>query len=112
MRPEFNLVRVNAGQAMQQLKRKLDGYRSFGREIYIGVTTAPERRCEQHELNGWSRMVLLYEAFTAEIARTLECDLIDYARRCNFRLPPGNVCPGGEGIGSRPGSHYLYLLLA
>jgi hypothetical protein len=108
---EDKIVRVNHGQAMSKLKRKLDGYRSHWSRFYIGVTSAPERRWEAHSLNGWVKMVLLYEAYSTDIAINLERDLIDYAHRCHFQIPPDNRAPGGEGIGNEQLSHYLYLLV-
>ena len=56
-------------------------------------------------------MVLLYEAFRADIACELERELIDYAHNCNFRIAPENVNPGGEGISNEPRSNYVYLLV-
>lgn len=108
---EDNVVRVGRSEAMELIKPKLNGYRRFAERIYIGVTADPERRWRQHAPNGWNKMVLLYEAFRADIARDLERDLINYAHRCNFKLAPENVNPGGEGIGRQERANYVYVLV-
>ena len=56
-------------------------------------------------------MVLLYEAYRADIAIDLERELIDYARQSNFILPPDNISPGGEGVRDNKKHHYLYVLV-
>lgn len=111
MEIEDNIVRVGRDEAMESLKPKLNGYRRFWSRIYIGVTANPEGRCVKHARKGWRKMVLLYDAYTPEIAYELERDLIDYAGRCGFLLPIENINPGGEGIGSARRSNYLYVLV-
>ncbi len=108
---EDKIVRVAKTEALAHLKPKLNGYRRYAERIYIGVTANPERRWQQHRPNGWSKMVLLYEAFRADIACELERELIDYAHNCNFRVAPENVNPGGEGISNEPRSNYVYVLV-
>ncbi len=56
-------------------------------------------------------MVLLYEAYTEDIAIDLERALIDYARRCNFILPVDNITAGGEGIYEHENCHYIYFIV-
>jgi hypothetical protein len=104
-------VRVRWQDAMEDLKLVLDGYRSHWNRVYIGVTTYPEARWLQHEPYGWNKMRVLYEAFNAEIAKNLEKDLIDYARRCGFLVGIENVNPGGEGIRPHSRTHFLYVLV-
>ncbi|MFY0582493.1 GIY-YIG nuclease family protein [Cystobacter fuscus] len=108
---EENIVRVGRDEAMSYLKPKLNGYRSIWNRIYIGVTTDPEKRWAKHSCNGWTKMVLLYEAYRADIAIDLERDLIDYAHRCKFLLPPDNINPGGEGVFDNQKYHFLYVLV-
>lgn len=108
---EDNIVRVSRYEAMEQLKLKLNGYRSKWNYVYIGVTANPEQRWAKHERNGWWKMVLLYEAFRPDIARDIEKDLIDYAHRCDFRITVENVNPGGEGLTEQQRSNYLYVLV-
>jgi GIY-YIG catalytic domain-containing protein len=104
-------VRVHWRGAMQHLKPALDGYRSHWNRIYIGVTTDPGNRWTKHAQRGWNKMRVLYEAFNPSIAKELERDLIDYARRCNFLVEIENINPGGEGIRNDSGLHYLYVLV-
>lgn len=106
------IVRLDALEAMEPLKNLLNGYRRSYERIYIGVTADPERRWQKHDANGWKKMVILYEAFTPKIAQKMERDLIDYARRCNFRIAPENIGFGGEGILDTPRSNFLYLVVA
>ncbi|KFE66485.1 hypothetical protein [Hyalangium minutum] len=108
---DYNPVRVPWQEAMDSLKPALDGYRSHWDRVYIGVTTSPEARWAQHAGNGWNKMRVLYEAFNPSIAKELEQDLIDYARRCNFRVAIENINPGGEGIQSHSRTHCLYVLV-
>jgi len=108
---ENKIVRVARQEVMSYLKPRLDGYRSSWSRVYIGVTAAPEKRWAKHMLNGWAKMVLLYEAYRPDIARDLEQDLIDYARRCNFLMPIENITLGGEGIGDKDHLNYLYVLV-
>src|SRR5688572_15562267 len=95
---ENSIVKVPKSEAMSKIKPKVDGYRSHHARIYVGVTNDPARRAKEHEKNGWIRMILLYEAWSAEIARELEMDIIDYCRRCNFKIPIENKSDGGDWI--------------
>lgn len=58
-------------------------------------------------------MVVVYEALSPKIAADLERDLLDYARRCDFRTPIANDPSdmGGEGLSPQLRKNYLYLLL-
>ena len=105
------IVRIDWRRTMPKLKPILDGYRSNWNRVYIGVTTDPDRRWNRHQPMGWDHMALIYEALAPNIAQELEQDMIDYARRCNFKEDIQNIGPGGEGIGSSSGFHYLYLLV-
>ena len=107
---EDNIVRVGRDEAMSHLKPKLNGYRRCWGRIYIGVTANPEKRWAKHSRNAWEKMVLIYEAYNRDIAIDLERDLIDYAHRCNFLIPPDNTNPGGEGVRNEQ-RYYLYLLV-
>ena len=109
---ENNIVRLGRDQAMPHLKSKLNGYRRGGRPIYIGVTANPDARWMMHHAyDGWAKMVVLYKAFSADIASDMERELIDYAHQCNFLSSPANIGPGGEGIGRGGGPRYLYVLV-
>ncbi|WP_147451348.1 hypothetical protein [Corallococcus llansteffanensis] len=108
---EDRIVRVGRDSAMAIIKPMLNGYRGSWSRIYIGVSAKPSRRWVKHMRNGWSKMVLLYEAFRPDIAVDLERDLIDYARRCNFLMPPENISSGGEGIGNIQQSYFVYLIV-
>ena len=104
-------VSVNKHEAMARLKPMLNGYFSNWNESYIGVTTHPRDRARKHSVNGWLKMVLMYRADNPRIAAALERDLIDYARRCNFRIDVLNVGDGGENTQFQSGHVFLYLLL-
>ncbi len=110
---EENIVSCGKAEAMQHLKPKLNGYMRSSGEVYIGATANRQRRFEQHEQRGvgWRKMVVLYEAFTPQIAAALEADLIDYARRCNFRTSVRNVSDGGDGLNPNGGFTYVYILV-
>ena len=108
---ENKIVRVDCSEAMRYLKPKLNGYRRSWSQVYIGVTANPDKRWAKHVRNGWQKMVLLYEAFRPDIARDLEQDLIDYARRCDFRIAIDNISPGGEGLTDDNKNNYLYVLV-
>jgi hypothetical protein len=109
----YKLVKVGKDEAMAHLKPKLNGYRKKWSQVRIGATAEPELRALQHHRDGWVRMVLLYEGLSPEIAADLERDLIDYARRCNFRTPIANAPNdlGGEGLSPQRRKNYVYLLL-
>jgi hypothetical protein len=106
-----NVVRVGRKQAMDHLKLKLNGYRHSWKRVYIGATTDPQSRWKKHASHGWDKMVVLYEAFSPQIVRDLERDLIDYAQHCNFQLEIENIAAGGEGIRDQPRTSYLYVLV-
>jgi hypothetical protein len=100
---KYDIVHVGRAQALGALKPRLNGYRCSGHQLSIGATANPEQRWDAHCAEGWTRMVVLYEARTGRSAVELEQALIDYAQRCNFRLPP--TAPGD------PGARYVYVLL-
>jgi hypothetical protein len=108
---EDKIVRVDKRKAMARLQPMLNGYLSQWNEVYIGATADYERRAEQHGPDGWMKMVLLYEALNADIARELERDLIHYARHCNFRVDVTNDSDGGEGLRDHNRHHHVYLLV-
>ncbi len=97
-------------KAMPLLKNMINGYLSKWEQVYVGVTAHPELRYQQHMADGWRKMVLIYEAFSPEIAQGMEQSLIAYAKKCDFLSLVVNVNPGGEGIGRARRSNYLYVL--
>ncbi|REG27026.1 hypothetical protein ATI61_11032 [Archangium gephyra] len=96
-------------KAMPVLKNKLRGYLSHSSRFYVGATANPALRAQQHAEEGWTRMVLLYEAYSPEIARRMEQELIDFALRANFEAVVENIHSGGGGLTSesrsKPRSH-------
>ncbi len=108
---EENIVLLGRDDAMPKLKQKINGYRRLWKRVYIGVTSNPARRWAKHELNGWRKMVLLYDAYRPDIAISMGIELITYARSCGFIIEIENVSRGGEGIGSAARSNYLYILV-
>ena len=61
-------------------------------------------------LDGWQKMVVVYEAFSPEIAQDMEQALISHARESNFLTRVVNTNPGGEGLRTARRSNYLYFL--
>ncbi|WNG44240.1 hypothetical protein F0U60_09060 [Archangium minus] len=110
MLEEKILRNVVPAKAMPRLKDMLCGYMSHWSRVYIGATAHPEIRYGQHMNDGWHKMVLLYEAFSPEIALGMERELIAYARQTNFLTLVENINPGGEGLSHARRSNYLYLL--
>lgn len=101
---------VGTREAKPLLKNMLNGYMSQWARIYIGATAHPKMRYEQHMLDGWRKMVIVYEAFLPEIARSMEQALIAHARESNFLTLVVNTTPGGEGLSTARRSNYLYVL--
>lgn len=108
---EYNLVDVGYPAALEPLKKKINGYRRYSSGIYIGVTSAPELRWARHLPKGWTKMAVIYKAFSADIARDAECELIDYARNCNFLSEVENGTDGGEGISETAEFNFVYILV-
>jgi hypothetical protein len=108
---EYNLVEVGYPNALPMLKSKINGYRRYSDGIYIGVSSDPELRWLQHAGNGWEKMAVIYKAFTPEIAREAEQELIAYARSCNFLSDVENGTDGGEGIRDQVRYNFLYILI-
>lgn len=108
---KYDIVDVGRDQALEALTPRLNGYRCSGHQLSIGATAHPERCWNRHAAKGWTRMVVLYETYSARSAVEVERELLDYARRCNFRLPPTQLRPGGEGPGEASGHRYVYVLL-
>jgi hypothetical protein len=109
---DWKLVRVDYRMAMEELKPMVNGYRRSWSRFKVGVTAHPELRWQDHQSDDWTKMVVVYEALSPDIAQYLERDLIDYCRRCNFAIDIENINPGGEGITPQRRKNYLYLLLA
>lgn len=104
------LKRVVPAKALPRLKNMLNGYMSQWEEVYLGATSNPDLRRDQHLNGGWRKMVLLYEAFSPEIARGMERELIAHLHAANFRTRVGNANAGGEGLSDEQRSNFLYLL--
>lgn len=109
---EENIVVAPPDKALPRIKNKMNGYWSAANRLYIGATSNKEVRWAKHQRQGWRRMVILYDAYTPEIAAKMERALIDYARSCNFIVRSENIGPGGEGIVEEARSNFIYLLLA
>lgn len=109
---ENNLVVEPWPKALDKLKPKLNGYRGNQWTVYIGATQDPDRRFEEHKAKGgYSRLVVVYEAFNPRVAREVEQELIDYAHRCGFRSQPDNIAAGGENIEDGSGRWFIYFAL-
>jgi len=82
--------------------------------IYVGATSAPERRLARHDAGParWSKMVLLFKTSSLAAAASVEKTLIAKARASNFRLDPDNVAPGGEGLPLGKPTYWVYALVA
>lgn len=108
---EENIVSLGRYEAMPKLKQKVNGYRRYWSRVYIGVTSSPQQRGAKHRLNGWRKMILLYEAYRPDIAIDMERELIVHAHQCGFIVSIENINPGGEGISSNNRVNYLYVLV-
>jgi hypothetical protein len=106
-----NILKVGRQNAVPLLLQKINGYRGSWRRVKIGATSDPERRWDQHSSDSWEEMVLIYKAYTPEIAREIEQELIAASRESNFLLDIENVNPGGEGLGDVRRSNYIYVLV-
>lgn len=108
---EWNVTERGTKAARPVLKKRLNGYMSHSSDIKVGVTTDPESRWNRkHARDGWARMVVVYGAWSKPIAVDLERDLIDYSKRCNFRVTSANINPGGEGIPDKRERYWVYIL--
>lgn len=108
---EHNIVRKPVNEALPVLKQKLGGYLGCWNGYYIGSSSNVENRWESHRANGWRKMVVLYEAFSAGIAADIERDLIAWSRATGFRVDGDNRAPGGEGIRGDRSRHHIYVLV-
>ena len=111
MKVEYNVVRLGVRDALPRITNKLCGYMSRHSGVYIGVTTDPVRRASAHERQGRTRLVVLYEAWSARYAADIEQQLIAWADATNFRLERENRAPGGESIRADAEAWYVYVAL-
>lgn len=108
---EINIVRKPVNEALPDLKQKLRGYLGYWEAYYIGSSSNYAHRWARHRGNGWRKMVVLYEAFSAGIAADIERELIAWAQQTGFRVEGENRAPGGEGILSDRSRHHIYVLV-
>ena len=108
---ENRVIEISVNQAIPLIQRSLLGYMSRWSKIYIGSTVDPARRWPEHADKGMVKMVLLYQAWSASLAINMERELIDWARRTNFRIEHLNATDGGEGIPIHQRKHYIYILV-
>lgn len=109
---ENNIVKLPFAEAKGGIKQKLSGYFRSWNRYYIGSTSNPPARWSRHGQNGWTKMVLLYEAWSPDLATSLERELIAWAQQTGFQVECGNRAPGGEGILTDRSTHYIYVLVA
>ena len=98
-------------QAVPALKQKLGGYLGCWSGYYIGSSSNYSNRWERHRGNGWRKMVVLYEAWSAGIAADIERELITWSRGTGFRVEGENRARGGEGILGDRSRHHIYVLV-
>lgn len=109
---EENITTGRVSKALPTIRQKLNGYLRHAHRIKIGATTNPEARWRLgHGLDGWGRMVLLYESEWPGATRSMERALIQYAREANFLIRPENVLPGGESIPDDAEAYWVYIIV-
>ena len=108
---ENRIIEVPFSEAKPLIQRSLLGYMRCWNSIYIGSTVDPIRRWPEHAGKGMAKMVLLYKAWSANLAISMERELIDWARATNFRIEHLNMSDGGEGIPHHQRKHYIYILV-
>ena len=111
VRIEKNIVSSPFPHASSEIRAKLNGYFRLYSRYYVGSTSDPCARANAHAPRGWTKMVLLYEAWSARIAVDLERELIRWSRQTGHRVECENLAPGGEGIRSVHSTHYIYVLV-
>lgn len=107
----YDVVEAGANDALRTIKQKLNGYRYAWSEVYVGVTQDPEARLQNHQNDGWRKMVVVWEAWNDDITAYMERELIAYGQACNVRTPMANRGPGGEGVAQGSGAWWVYILL-
>jgi hypothetical protein len=113
MQIENGILAVDKREFIDAFADELEQLMNDHEHIYIGVTTNPDRRAEQHDVSwslDWDRMLLVYEAYTPGIAADLERALIDLARDMDDEKVL-NESDGGENTQFQSGHVFLYLLL-
>jgi hypothetical protein len=98
-------------QALPMLEKSLRGYLMHWKRVKIGVTSRPDLRSKQHEQEGWERMYVVYEAFRADLARSMERALISSVHSWKFSIGVENQAMGGEGVKDHD-SNYVYVIVA
>lgn len=107
---EYNTVTGRFGDALPEVKQRLNGYLSRYDRIKVGASTNIETRWQRGYVDrGWHKLVALYESRFPGSVRSMEKALIAYARGTNFRVRPSNVLPGGESIREGARLYFVYV---
>ena len=111
MRIERKHTSGRVAEALPLVKRRLNGFLASYDKVYIGATTDPRARSEAHEVNGWTKMVLLYKSPWRGSCASMEKAAIAHARESNFLIDPDNVLAGGNSIPHDRDEYFVYVLV-
>lgn len=106
---EYNLITGQPNVIWAEINNKVKAYKGANKFVKIGITGRnPQERFDEHlKLNGWKRMVVIYQTSSARNANTLERWLVE-----NHYDDLVNQRQGGGSQLSEDGPNYLYILLA
>ncbi len=108
---EWSYVTGHASQILPYLRQRLNGYMANWSDIYVGASSGPETRWEEHRHYEWEKMVILYHTSSAHYARWVERNLIAHSRLARYAIASHNDGVGGEGIRDGHSDYYVYVLL-
>lgn len=114
--PDWLYSTGHTSDVMTGLRQALAAYAQRNDYLKIGRTNDPLRRWKEHlaerrrENDKWDRMVVIYATSSLHSAALTEKELIRHARAAKYRAEIWNDSPGSDN--GRPGTNYLYLLVA
>lgn len=114
--PDWLYSTGHTSDVMTGLRQALAAYAQRNAFVKIGRTNDPKQRWNEHlaerrrENDKWDRMVVIYATSSMHFAALTEKELIRHARAAKYRAEIWNDSPGSDN--GRPGTNYLYLLVA
>lgn len=114
--PDWLYSTGHTRDVMTGLRQALAAYAQRNDFLKIGRTNDPARRWKEHlaerrrEDDKWDRMVVIYATSSLHSAALVEKELIRHARAAKYRAELWNEASGSDN--GRPGTNYLYLLVA